>query len=134
MCDKCTIHYAHIQKCDYGDESPTSQESMTKTPAAQKLRKARKAVPTLPKSRQPREVEFSTLARSASSSWDPFMQHPPSVEPDIDLLMGTCQFTSVMHRVGRAPTDHAADFSSHIFNVFPYVGTYPENPAFTAWL
>jgi hypothetical protein len=99
VCDKCAIHYAHIQKCDYGDESPSSQESMTKKPAAEKLRRALKAVPILPKSRHRQEVGFSTLARPASSNWDPFKQHPHSVEPDIHLLMGSCQFMPAMRRV-----------------------------------
>ncbi|OCT50089.1 hypothetical protein CLCR_07346 [Cladophialophora carrionii] len=128
VCDKCAVHYANIQKCDYGDESPSSQEPMTKKPAAEKLRRALKAVPILPKSRHRQDVGFSTLARPAPSNWDPFTQHPPSVEPDISLLMGTCQFTPVRQGRERAPTDYVADFSSHIFNVFPYYPTPTFNP------
>ena len=124
ICDKCAVHYANIQKCDYGDESPT-QESMTKKPAAERLRKALKAVPILPKSRHQQNLEPLTLVRSASPSWDPFTQHPHSVEPDINLLMGTCQCTPVEQQTEWAETDHVADFSSHIFNVFPYVSNPP---------
>ena len=127
MCDKCAVHYANIKRCEYGDESPSGSESMTKKPVAEKLRRTQKAVPILPKSRQPQE-NLDVLS-SASSRWDPFTQHPPSVEPDINLLMGTCQCEPEVHQVERTPTNHTTDFSSQIFNVFPYVSTrYPCSP------
>ena len=121
VCDKCRMHYTNIQTCDYGDESPSGSESMTKKPAPDKSRRAQKAVPILPKSRH--QQQSLRPSSSAESNWDPFSQHPPSVEPDISLLMGTCQSTPVMHELERTPTDHGTDFSSHIFNVFPYVSS-----------
>ncbi|OQV00918.1 Fungal specific transcription factor domain-containing protein [Cladophialophora immunda] len=110
VCDKCAIHYANIQKCDYGDHSPTADEPAPTRPAAEKLRRTSRTVPILPKSRQQhRSADALVLARAGSSTFDPFTQHPPSLEPDINLLMGTY-------------------FSSHIFNVFPYYPTPTLNP------
>ncbi|EXJ59498.1 uncharacterized protein A1O5_12123 [Cladophialophora psammophila CBS 110553] len=83
---------------------------MTRRPATEKPRIASKTVPILPKSHQQQtNIESLILTRSGSSAFDPFTQHPPSLEPDINLLMGTY-------------------FSSHIFNVFPYYPTPTLNP------
>lgn len=122
VCDKCSVHYANIQKCDYGDESSSGQESSTKKqPVARKSRHTPQAVPILPKSRHEKPIEPLTLAGAIPSKWDPFTQHPPSVEPDINLLMGTCGFMPEALPYSRCRTDYAADFKSHIFNIFPYV-------------
>ncbi|KIY02313.1 uncharacterized protein Z520_02451 [Fonsecaea multimorphosa CBS 102226] len=112
VCDKCAVHYANIQQCDYGDQSPTAGESTTATTrsAAEKLRSSLRTVPILPRPRPNHKSPGSLVPVGAgSSTFDPFTQHPPSVEPDIDLLMGTY-------------------FSSHIFNVFPYYPTPTLNP------
>jgi hypothetical protein len=100
VCDKCAIHYANIQQCDYGDEIPSRAESKTKKPTVEKVRRTPTTVPLLPKSRpQPQDLEMFTYA---SSNWDPFTRHPPSVEPEISLLMGSCKFTGLANR-GREP-------------------------------
>ncbi|OAL39775.1 hypothetical protein AYO20_00687 [Fonsecaea nubica] len=111
VCDKCVIHYANIQQCDYGDQSSSADEPTTsKRPATQEPRSTLRMVPLLPKSRlQHRDAGHFTLPSSGSSTFDPFTQYPPSLEPDINLLMGTY-------------------FSSHIFNVFPYYPTPTLNP------
>jgi hypothetical protein len=98
VCQKCAIHYSNIQKCDYGDESPTGSEPAVKKPAAEKIRRAlNRAVPILPKSRQEPQfqgrIDQPLVIRESStlSAWDPFTQHPPTVEPEINLLMATCR-------------------------------------------
>ncbi|OAP56274.1 hypothetical protein AYL99_09453 [Fonsecaea erecta] len=112
VCAKCAVHYVNIQRCEYGDQSPMIDKSTTTTiPAADKMRsRALKTVPILSRSRpQHRNTGSLVLAGTGSSTFDPFTQHPPSLEPDINLLMGTY-------------------FSSHIFNVFPYYPTPTLNP------
>ncbi|KIW81370.1 hypothetical protein Z517_04395 [Fonsecaea pedrosoi CBS 271.37] len=111
VCDKCVIHYANIQQCDYGDQSSSAGEPTTsKRPATEEPKSTPRRVPILPKARlQDGNAGPLALSRSGSSRFDPFTQHPPSLEPDISLLMGTY-------------------FSSHIFNVFPYYPTPTLNP------
>ena len=77
---------------------PTETEPIVKKPAAEKIRTVlNKVVPILPKIRsqqQQQDVE-QPLFSSGPSGWDPFVQHPPTMEPEVNLLMGTCKSNTV---------------------------------------
>lgn len=99
ICGKCAIHFKNIYKCDYGDDSPSSEE-FTATGSVSRASTASNNITILPKPAQS-NIFLLTRSWSPTAAVDPFSQHPPSREPDIPLLMGTCKSKS-KRAIGRS--------------------------------